>query len=186
MNYQTPYQTQAQMQNQIYQNQNQMINQGGLMVNMYQQVNPGVPSNNNLTNNNINTPSTSNINPNQNNQGNLNNGEPQPLLPENDEMIGKIINSKGIINVFFEASTGSIAVININKDTPIKEAIEKYAEKIHLNKKYIGKEVIFVLNGKKLDPFSNNLFDLLNKKDSQGEIVQFKINVFDQANVLGA
>ena len=179
---------QPQMPNQMY--QNQMVNQGGFMTNMYQQVAPGVPNNNNFTNTNFNntpTSNTININPNQNTQGNSNNEEPKSLLPENIDMIGKMVYSDGIVNAVFEASTGSTAVIQIKESTSIKEAIEKYAERIRLNQKYIGKEVIFVLNGKKLDPFSNDIIvAIITKKNPTDKVVQFKVNVFDQANVLGA
>ena len=188
INGQIIYPAQAPMTNQMY--QNQMVNQGGFMTNMYQQVAPGVPNNNNFTNTNFNntpTPNTININSNQNNQVNSNNGEPQSLLPENKDMIGTMVYSDGIVNVIFEASTGSTAVIQIKESTTIKEAIEKYAEKIKLNQKYIGKEVIFVLNGKKLDPFSNDIIvAIITKKNPTDKVVQFKVNVFDQANVLGA
>ena len=179
---------QPQMPNQMY--QNQMVNQGGFMTNMYQQVAPGVPNNNNFTNTNFNntpTSNTININPNQNTQGNSNNEEPKSLLPENIDMIGKMVYSDGIVNAIFEASTGSTAVIQIKESTSIKEAIEKYAERIRLNQKYIGKEVICVLNGKKLDPFSNDIIvAIITKKNPTDKVVQFKVNVFDQANVLGA
>ena len=188
INGQIIYPAQAPMTNQMY--QNQMVNQGGFMTNMYQQVAPGVPNNNNFTNTNFNntpTPNTININSNQNNQVNSNNGEPQSLLPENIKMIGEIVHSDNVVNAIFEASTGSRAVIHIKESTTIKEAIEKYAEKIKLNQKYIGKEVIFVLNGKKLDPFSNDkIVAIITKKSPMDKVIQFKVNVFDQANVLGA
>jgi len=171
-------QAQAQTTNQIY--TNQMVNQGGLMTNMYQQVNQNVINNNNFTNNNIPTP-------NQTSQGNSNDEEPQTLIPGNTDMIGKIVHSEGVINAIFEASTGSTAVIQINDKTPVKEAIEKYAEKIKLNQRYIGKEVIFVLNGKKMDPSSNKiLVDFIKKTNPNDKVIQFKVNVFDQSNVLGA
>ena len=102
-------------------------------------------------------------------------------------MIGEIVHSDNVVNAIFEASTGSRAVIHIKESTTIKEAIEKYAEKIKLNQKYIGKEVIFVLNGKKLDPFSNDiLVNIIIKKNPMEKLTQFTVNVFDQANVLGA
>ena len=186
INGQIIYQAQTPMTNQMY--QNQMVNQGGFMTNMYQQVNPNVPNNNNnFSNTNFNTPNAYNLNPNQNTQGNSNNEEPKSLLPENTDIIGQIVHSDGIVNAVFEASTGSIAVIQIKESTSIKEAIEKYAEKIKLNQKYIGKEVIFVLNGKKLDPFSNDiLVNIIIKKNPMEKLTQFTVNVFDQANVLGA
>ena len=186
INGQIIYPAQAPMTNQMY--QNQMVNQGGFMTNMYQQVNPNVPNNNNnFSNTNFNTPNTYNLNPNQNTQGNSNNEEPKSLLPENTDIIGQIVHSDGIVNAVFEASTGSIAVIQIKESTSIKEAIEKYAERIKLNQKYIGKEVIFVLNGKKLDPFSNDkIVAIITKKSPMDKVIQFKVNVFDQANVLGA
>jgi hypothetical protein len=168
---------QAQMPNQMY--QNQMLNQGGYMTNMYQQMKPEYGANSNSGGSN--TSNVINTNTSNNNQGNSNNGEPQSLLPGSNVIIGKEIETNnGIINVCFEASTGSRTIINIPEDISIKEAIEIFAKKIKLNQKYIGKEVIFVYTGKKIKADSNDSIKTLTIHN------QSVNNVFDQANVLGA
>jgi hypothetical protein len=190
---QMPVQMPVQMPgNQMYQNQmvNQgMCNSGGFMTNMYQQqpMNPGfMPYSNpsvqtNIPNSNV-TPTTNNNNNVNNNQGNTNDQEPQSLLQRNNELIGdpNAPTGNGIINIFFEASTGSRAVLNISESTPIKDVLKKYAAKIKLNEKFIGKQIMFLYTGKRIDPNSTQTVKEL--KINNGS----QITVFDQANVLGA
>jgi hypothetical protein len=172
-----------------------MANQNGLMVNMYPMnqggvnpynSNPNVPIQNNP---NVIVPNTSNSTPtvqisniNNNNQGNANGEAPPSILSRDTQLVGEtVIPANGIINVFFEASTGSRAVINIPEDTSIKEALEKYAEKINLNKQYLtNNKIIFLFSNQKLD--ANSTDSIKSKKI----LNNCKINVFDQGNVLGA
>ena len=172
-----------------------MVYQNGFMVNMYptNQVyinpnisNPNVPiqniSNVNVPNTSASCPTVpiSNLN---NNQSNTNNGEAPPsILSRDPNLIGKPVDSNdGIINVYFFASTGSKAVINIKEDTPIKEALDKYCEKVKLNKMYIEKKkILFIFLGLEINPESTASIKSIKIINNS------KINVFDQANVLGA
>ena len=138
--------------------------------------NPSVPitsvSNTNVPVNNV-----------SNNQGNENNGEAPPsLLSRDTKLVGQeVAPIDGLINVYFEASTGSKAVLNIKETTPIKEALEQYADKIKLNKQYISsKKILFLYLNKQIDPNSTAPVSTLNIRNLS------KINVFDQNNVLGA
>ena len=138
--------------------------------------NPSVPitsvSNTNVPVNNV-----------SNNQGNENNGEAPPsLLSRDTKLVGQeVAPIDGLINVYFEASTGSKAVLNIKETTPIKEALEQYADKIKLNKQYISsKKILFLYLNKQIDPNSTDPVSKLNIHNLS------KINVFDQNNVLGA
>ena len=178
-----------------------MNNQNGYMTGMYP-MNTGMPTSNvpmttisnpnvNITGiSNANVPITSvsysNVPPVNNvsdNQGNANNGDAPPsLLSRDTNLIGEVVDtSNGIINVYFEASTGSKAVLNIKDTDPIKEVLEKYADKVKLNKQYIvSKKIIFLYLNEKIDPFSTDPVKNLKIHDTS------KINVFDQNNVLGA
>ena len=173
-----------------------MVYQNGFMTNMYptSQVyvnptmsNPNVPIQN-ISNANVNITSVSspnvpisNLN---NNEGNTNSGAAPPsLLSRDTQLIGEVVesNDKGIINVYFDASTGSKAVINIPENTPIKEALDKYCEKVQLNKMYVEKKkILFIFLGAQIDPESTESIKSLKIINNS------KINVFDQGNVLGA
>ena len=186
---QVQYQMPTQMQvNQMYPINNQgMVNSGGYMANMYQPMNPGFISYSNpgvqptVTNAPTPTPTPTNVN----SQGTANNGEAPPsLLQRNTDLIGdpNAPTGNGIINVFFEASTGSRAVLNLPEDTPVKDTLKKYAEKIKLNQAFIGKKIMFLYTGKRIDNEPNCDKTLKELKILNGS----QITVFDQANVLGA
>jgi hypothetical protein len=177
----------TQMQvNQMYPINNQgMVNSGGYMANMYQPMNPGFISYSNPgvqpTVTNAPTPTPTNVN----SQGTANNGEAPPsLLQRNTDLIGdpNAPTGNGIINVFFEASTGSRAVLNLPEDTPVKDTLKKYAEKIKINQAFIGKKIMFLYTGKRIDNEPNCDKTLKELKILNGS----QITVFDQANVLGA
>ena len=174
-----------------------MFNQNGCMVGMYNMnpvlsvSNPNVPiSNPSISNTNVPISNPSASSPNvpvtntNNNENNTNYGEPpESILSRDTKLIGdpNAPTGNGMINVFFEASTGSKAVLNLNEDTPIKEALEKYAEKVKLNKQYLtNKKILFLFCSKQIDPTSTNSLKSIKI------INQCTINVFDQANVLGA
>ena len=168
---------------------------GGYMANMYQPnpvyINPNISNPNVPITNipNVNVPNTSVSCPNvpisnlNNNQGNTNRGQAPPsLLSRDPSLIGQLVASNnGIINVYFNASTGSQVVINIKEDTPFKEAVEKYCEKIKLDKKFIEmKKIIFIYLGTQMDPQSTEPIKSLKISNLS------KIDVFDQGNVIGA
>ena len=165
-------------------------NGNGLMMNMYQQnVGHMIYNNNAPITNSSNTDETcdyygknNNSSNHINNQGNKNDDKEESVLARNTVLIGdpNAPTGNGIINIFFEASTGSRAVINVSENTPIKEVLEKYAEKINLHKNYLGNKVIFLLFGKKIDPSSTAPIKSINIKNGNS------ISVFDQQNVLGA
>ena len=196
-----------QMPNPAYQNPNLMVNpamyspnmvmnnQNGYMTGMYP-MNTGMTT---ISNPNVNITGISNanvpitsvsysnvppVNNGSNNQGNENNGEQPPpsLLSRDTQLIGEVVDtSSGLINVYFEASTGSKAVLNIKETDPIKEVLEKYADKVKLNKQYIvSKKIIFLYLNKQIDPNSTDPVSKINIHNLS------KINVFDQNNVLGA
>ena len=150
------------------------------MPNSMNNLNNNMSNSFNIQNNNNNMSySSGNVISNNRNQ----NQQPQELIPRGDKVIRDTsmnINSNGqnMINVTFDASTGLRVIIAISKNTTVKQLVEKYIERIGIGKNHIGKDIIFLFNGGKMDPFSED--NLQNFPDLA------IITVFDQNNVIGA
>ena len=117
----------------------------------------GVPMNNNnmmQPNTNSNTTNTTNT-PNSNNTSN---NQLKGLLSRENKLIGDptLPTGQGYINVFFEASTGNTVVLNIKDNLGLRDALKLYMQKLGLAENHIGKEIVFLFNGKKLEHESND------------------------------
>ena len=137
---------------------------------------------NSMNNNEGNYPmnfSTGNINNQNNINSNLN--QQKEFLPRGNKVIhdnGSFIKGENIKNISFEASTGLKLIIKVSDKITIKELIKKYMNKIGLSENYIGKDIIFLFNGGKMD---------INSEETIKKYQDFfAITVFDQNNVIGA
>ena len=111
------------------------------------------------------------------------NEQPPELIPRGDKVIRDTSmninsNNPNMLNVTFDASTGLKVMIAVPRNTTVKKLVEKYIERIGISKSHIGKDIIFLFNGGKMDPFSED--DLQKFPDLS------IITVFDQNNVIGA
>lgn len=175
-----------QMNQMIQMNQmNQMNGMNGLnMVNMG--MNVQVPNNqnymdfmkNNFPNNQNNfTNNQNNFTNNQNNGNNAN--EMKSVLPreiKNERM--NFFPDENMKNIKFDASTGIKVIVNVSKYATIEQAIKEFVKKLGLGENVIDNDLIFLLNGSKMDAHSQDPVITLPDFAS--------ITVFDQNNVIGA
>ena len=177
---------------------NMMNNMNNNMNNMNNPMNNPINNsyNNNFFNNNNNMGNINNnnmaysagnvnINNNNNNSNNNNNNnnqqEPIELIPRVDKVIrdkNMPINDSNMVNISFDASTGLKVIITTPKNITIKELVKKYINKIGISETHIGKDIIFLFNGGKLEPYSEETINGFQDFSS--------ITVFDQNNVIGA
>ena len=139
--------------------------------------------NNNMNMNNM--PSQNSSFQNINNNGNNNkSGEPTPIIERvNEDKVVKIdienSNRNDIINVNLHASSGLKVMMAISQNKTIADLISLYGQRIGINKKYLGNEIIFIFNAETLDINDSRL---LKEKFSNLSV----ITVVDQNNVIGA
>jgi len=134
--------------------------------------------------NNVNNPmsySTGNVvvNPTQP----TNNNDDKGVLPRigNPDDESALPVSGDIINVKFDASTGIKKIIRADKNkTTLKQLLKMYMDKIGLSESLIGKQVVFLYCGEKVDIESTKTLDELHIRNMSS------ITVFDQGNVIGA
>ena len=100
-------------------------------------------------------------------RGNITNGD---TLAKGEDMC----------NITFDASTGVKTIINAKKDEPFKEIFKKYMNKIGLPESYIGTQIVFLFNGKKLEGNSEETPKKLKLQNMAS------VTVFDVGNVIGA
>ena len=81
------------------------------------------------------------------------------------------------ISITFYASTGSKVTLEMEASTTIEDLVKEYAKKIDLPEDYLGKEVMFLYIGHKLDFKSK---ETIGSKFSNNET----ITVFDQGVVI--
>ena len=167
--------------NNIYKEFNMNNNINNNMSNSMSNLNNSI--NNSMNNNEGNNPmnfSMGNININQNNN-NSNLNQQKELLPRGNKVIHDneaFIKGENIKNISFEASTGLKLIIKVSDKITIKELIKKYMNKIGLSENHIGKDIIFLFNGGKMDT---------NSEETIKKYQDFStITVFDQNNVIGA
>ena len=117
-----------------------------------------------------------------NNVNNVMNKKDESILSRDNKLIGdpNLPTGQGKINVYFEASTGNTVVLNLDENIHLRDALKQYMNKIQLSESYIGTQIVFLYNGRKLDHDSEESIKIF-------KIVNFsKITVFDQGNVIGA
>ena len=110
------------------------------------------------------------------NSQNNNNG----VLPRNNITDSMEVGSGGyIINVTMNASTGHKLVIKAGSDTTIDELLKCYMKRMGLSQESIGKDIMFMYNGAKLQP-----------DDKQKICTMFRnaaaITVYDIKGIIGA
>ena len=81
-------------------------------------------------------------------------------------------------NIKFDASTGIKVIVNVSKYATIEQAIKEFVKKLGLGENVIDNDLIFLLNGSKMDAHSQDPVTTLPEFAS--------ITVFDQNNVIGA
>ena len=102
-------------------------------------------------------------------QQNFNETAPQPSDEKN----------KDKISITFVATTGSRAVLILNKNISFSEMIRKYLDKIGIPFKHVEEEdIIFIYNAEKLDPFSEEHISSKFKSDI------CNLTVLDQNNII--
>ena len=88
-------------------------------------------------------------------------------------------------NIIFYASTGHKTILRVRRDLKICDLIRIYISKIDLNKEIAEKQLIFILNGFKLDIKSDEEIYSFRRNN-----IAFKdntvINVIDQKGITGA
>ena len=90
--------------------------------------------------------------PNQSNNGNGNN---KGVLKRDKITETMNLGSGGlIINITMTASTGHKVVIQASADSTIEELLLKYVQKMGLSPDSVGRDIMFLFNGAKLDPHS--------------------------------
>jgi hypothetical protein len=98
-----------------------------------------------------------------------------------DETID-VIDEKNImdstINIKFTCSTGFSIDIKASYLNTVKELIKKFCREIELEEKDIVKDIIFLFNGNRIDPTSNDSLDKIKLKDN------CNIVVLDEGNLL--
>ena len=79
------------------------------------------------------------------------------------------------------ASSGLNVLIKISNNKTVKDLLLTFANKVGVDKKHLGKEIVFLFNAEKL-----NVEDLRKVKDVFGGVGFSTITVVDQQNVIGA
>jgi hypothetical protein len=161
----------------------QMNNMGMMYNNFNGYTNPMYMQNNMVYNNmgvGMATPNQVQI-PNQVQTPNQN-GENQEYLPRGNYVNGDINVAKGedMMNITFDASTGVKTIVCVKKTTQFKDIFKEYVKKLGLFENVIGKQIVFLFNGKKLDENSEDTPKSLKLQNMAS------ITVFDVGNVIGA
>ena len=117
------------------------------------------------------------------------------IKKENEMKNEKIINNneikrnntniqiKGqIINVIFERTYGSVVVVPIGVNNTVREAAILFCKKLDIPISVIGGDLIFLFNGKRIDPFGENTLEEICFKLNQS----IRITVIDSVNIHGA
>ena len=171
-----------QFMNQNMNNMNNMNNNNPFNNNMNNNFNNNM--NNNFNNNNN---MNNNFNNNMNNNNNNNNNEepPKGLLERGNnlitiENINPYESPNEIKNINLNASSGLNVLVKISNNKTVKDLLLTFANKVGVDKKHLGKEIVFLFNAEKL-----NVEDSRKVKDVFGGGFS-TITVVDQQNVIGA
>ena len=100
----------------------------------------------------------------------------QTLYVKPDQNYNK--NPSAFINISLKASSGLNVILAVPGNITIHEMFKKYMDRLGLPYNYLGKDLQFLYNGNKIDPFSNQT---VSSKFTNG----INITVFDQGGVIG-
>ena len=176
MNYMNQNNNQMNMMNNVGGNVNQMnFNNNNNQMNFN--------NNNNQMNNNNNNNQRNNSNDNNNFNNTNNNKNPGEILPREDKTLyegdNKGHNQGNLINIALNASSGLKVIVAISPDSTIEELISKYAKRVGIPQDALGKKVIFLFNGGKMEVNSQ---EKISKNIKNGAVV----TVIDQGGIIGA
>ena len=173
--------------NMFMQFMNQNMNNMNNMNNNFNNNNMNNNFNNNMNNNFNNNNMNNNFNNNMNNNNNNNNNEepPKGLLERGNnlitiENINPYESPNEIKNINLNASSGLNVLVKISNNKTVKDLLLTFANKVGVDKKHLGKEIVFLFNAEKL-----NVEDSRKVKDVFGGGFS-TITVVDQQNVIGA
>ena len=96
--------------------------------------------------------------------------------------ISNITNGKStkdiIMNIFFKSSSGYTVLLTLPENTTINDMFKKYLDELQLPYSHLGKDLVFLYNGKRMDPFSQmTIFSTLKNN--------INITVLEQGGVIG-
>ena len=98
------------------------------------------------------------------------------------EKISTMLSHKhDIITIIFNSSAGYRTKIDINYYTKISEVFKLYCKKLGLIKTLLGKEIIFIYNGKQFDIDDNRTIE-----EISGGKNSITITVYDMKGIIGA
>ena len=101
-----------------------------------------------------------------------------PLIPRNDSPDFVTANEGNMMNIILKSTVGIDVHLALPGNTTINDMFKKYLDRLKLPYSHLGKDLIFLYNGKKIDPFSQlTIFPTLKNN--------INITVFDQGGVIG-
>ena len=101
-----------------------------------------------------------------------------PLIPRNDSPYFISGNEGKMMNIILKSSSGIDVHLALPGNTTINGMFKKYLDRLKLPYSHLGKDLVFLYNGKKMDPFSQlTIFPTLKNN--------INIIVFDQGGVIG-
>ena len=185
MNYMNQNNNQMNMMNNVGGNVNQMnFNNNNNQMNFNNNNNQmNFNNNNNQMNNNNNNNQINNSKDNNNFNNANNNKNPGEILPREDKTLyegdNKGYNQGNLINIALNASSGLKVIVAISPDSTIEQLISKYAKRVGIPQDALGKKVIFLFNGGKMEVNSQ---EKISKNIKNGAVV----TVIDQGGIIGA
>ena len=168
------------MNNNMSNNMNNMNNMNNNMSNNMNNMNN---MNNNMNNNHKNNQSNFTNNDNFNVDNDINNGPPPESILETSTIsnIDPFENSSNYrkINIIFETGKGRRIPIIAPEDITIEQLFEGFFKKIGILSQEIKKNILFLVNGERI-----NLYEQKSLKENGFKNV-VKIIVVDEQNILG-
>ena len=104
------------------------------------------------------------------------------LIPRSDQTIyinKSEMNLPNKLNIAFKATSGLNIIITVDVNAPLSSIFRQFMDRISLSYNYLGKEIQFLHNGSRLDPFSNEPAYTKFKNNSN-------VVVYDQGSIIGA
>ena len=160
-------------------NMGMQMNNMGMMYNNFNGYTNPMYMQNNMVYNNMGVGMAT---PNQVQTPNQKDPNDKGVLPRGNYVNGDISVAKGedMVNITFDASTGVKTIVCVKKTTQFKDIFKEYVKKLGLLENVIGKQIVFLFNGKKLDENSEDTPKSLKLQNMAS------ITVFDVGNVIGA
>ena len=101
-----------------------------------------------------------------------------PIIPRNDSPYFISGNEGKMMNIILKSNAGIDVHLALPGNTTINGMFKKYLDRLKLPYSHLGKDLVFLYNGKEMDPFSQlTIFPTLKNN--------INIIVFDQGGVIG-